>query len=307
MYTEGFSAKLNAAMRTDIGLDRTRNEDAAYIDSEGLFFIVADGVGGRAAGDVASRMAVDIVREALDRERGRIAAFARSHDDAERREITSRIDAAIRSAHRAVYNRGHREPEKAGMGTTLDVVVVAGPEAFVAHVGDTRTYLIRQGDAAQITIDHTMAELMVLEGTLSADEVASSSMRCVLMNAVGVSAGDLVVEIAHVPLETGDRLFVCTDGLHDCFHDEREIADRLASGHPEHRLDDAVELAKERGGHDNITGVLVDILEVDAGSPEDETMVRASPAVSSSSFDDEVTRPEKVWDAFVVELREPSH
>jgi PPM family protein phosphatase len=304
MYAEGLPTTLSAAMLTDIGLERARNEDAAYVDDGGLFFIVADGMGGHAAGDVASHMAVDIVRAVLETERRRIAAFAQTHDDAERREITGVIDRAVRAAHRAVSDRSHREPDKEGMGTTLDVVVVAGPEAFIAHVGDTRTYLIRGGEAAQITTDHTMAELMILDGSLSPEEAEASPLRAVLVNAVGATPGDVVVEIAHVSLESGDRLLVCTDGLHESFENDGEIAERLANGSPEQRLMEAVELAKERGGHDNITGVLVDIGEVEALPSEEDPIVRPPITASPEPFADEVTKPASVWDAFVVELRD---
>jgi PPM family protein phosphatase len=296
MYVEGIASRLDASMVTDAGPGRVRNGDMAHVDDEGLFFIVADGMG------VASRMAVDVVRRALERERGRIAAFARSHDHAARRLITGRLDAAVRAAHDAIYDCGPRETGAPGMGTMLDVVVVAGHEAFVAHVGDTRTYLIRQGDAAQITTDHTLAELMALEGQLSTSEARTSPLRAVVVNAVGASRGDLVVEIAHVGLEPGDRLLVCTDGLHAGFADEGEIASALASGSPGQRLARAVELAREHG-HDDITGVLVDILDVEP--IEDEVTAVRSPRATTAPItsDEEETKPIAAWDAFVVELR----
>jgi serine/threonine protein phosphatase PrpC len=297
MYVDGIASRLDAAVVTDAGPGRVRNGDMAHVDDEGLFFIVADGMG------VASRMAVDVVRRALDRERGRIAAFARSHDHAARRLITGRIDAAVRAAHEAIYDCGPRENGQLGMGAMLDVVVVAGGEAFVAHVGDTRTYLIRGGDAAQITTDHTLAELMVLEGSLQSSEAKASPLRAVVMNAVGASRGDLVVEIAHVGLERGDRLLVCTDGLHGGFDDEHEVAAELAAGAPGQRLARAVELARERGGHDDITGVLVDILDVEP-TDDEVTAVRSPRASTQPLSDDEETRPLGAWDAFVVELRE---
>jgi serine/threonine protein phosphatase PrpC len=297
MYVDGIASRLDAAMVTDAGPGRVRNGDMAHVDDEGLFFIVADGMG------VASRMAVDVVRRALDRERGRIAAFARSHDHAARRLITGRIDAAVRAAHEAIVDCGPRESGPLNMGAMLDVVVVAGDEAFVAHVGDTRTYLIRGGDAAQITTDHTLAELMVLEGSLPSSEAKASPLRAVVINAVGACRGDLVVEIAHVGLERGDRLLVCTDGLHGGFDDEHEVAAELAAGTPGQRLARAVELARERGGHDDITGVLVDILDVEPIDDE-VTAVRSPRASTAPLFDDEETRPIGAWDAFVVELRE---
>jgi hypothetical protein len=151
------------------------------------------------------------------------------------------------------------------MGTTLDVVLVAGPEAFVAHVGDSRTYLIRDGRSSQITTDHTVAEVLVIEGKLTIEEAQVSPLRTILVNAIGVSA-DVGVEMAHVTLKRGDRLLLCSDGLHDYFPIEEEIAQKLSADAPGDALKDMVELAKQRGGHDNITGVAVHVTELIEGT-----------------------------------------
>jgi protein phosphatase len=154
------------------------------------------------------------------------------------------------------------------MGTTLDVVLVAGPEAFVAHVGDSRTYLVRDGRSSQITTDHTVAEVLVIEGKLTIEEAQVSPLRTILVNAIGVSA-DVGVEMAHVTLKKNDRLLLCSDGLHDYFPVEEEIAQRMAAEHPGDALKEMVELAKTRGGHDNITGVAVHVTElVESAMPE---------------------------------------
>src|SRR5262245_24168717 len=138
------------AMRTDVGVIRDHNEDTAYVDPAGDFFIVADGMGGHAAGEVASKMAVDAVTAALEGAREEVADFARAPSDAGRRALVSALENAVRQAHQSVFQRGAAESDKQGMGTTLDVVLVAGSEAFVAHVGDSRTYLVRDRRAAQI-------------------------------------------------------------------------------------------------------------------------------------------------------------
>jgi hypothetical protein len=152
------------------------------------------------------------------------------------------------------------------MGTTLDVVLVAGPEAFVAHVGDSRTYLIRDGRSSQITTDHTVAEVLVIEGKLTIEEAQVSPLRTILVNAIGVSA-DVGVEMAHVTLKRGDRLLLCSDGLHDYFPVEEEIAQKMSAPAAGEALKEMVELAKTRGGHDNITGVAVHVAEVVEGVP----------------------------------------
>src|ERR1044071_867770 len=179
---------LDAWLVTDVGVVRDHNEDSAFMEPSKGFFIVADGMGGHAAGEVASAMAVDTVRKALETARTEIDAFKKQPTDAGRRSIVQLLQSAVLSAHQAVYQRGQTEQDKAGMGTTLDVVLVAGPEAFVAHVGDSRTYLIREGRSSQITTDHTVAEVLVIEGKLTIEEAQVSPLRTILVNAIGVSA-----------------------------------------------------------------------------------------------------------------------
>jgi serine/threonine protein phosphatase PrpC len=241
-------------------------------------------------------MAVETVRTSLETARATIDAFAKHPSDPGRRDLVQLLQNSVLSAHQAVYQRGSRESDKQGMGTTLDVVLVAGPEAFVAHVGDSRTYLIRDGRCAQITTDHTVAEVLVIEGKLSIEEAQVSPLRTILVNAIGVSA-DVGVEMAHLQLRPGDRLLLCSDGLHDYFVAEQEIADKLSGTDPGGALAEMVEMAKERGGHDNITGVMVNVLEVSTrdGVPaeieHDETMpVDLSKPHSTEWSDDEETQ-----------------
>jgi len=252
---------LEAWLVTDVGVVRDHNEDSAFMEAGKGFFIVADGMGGHAAGEVASAMAVDTVRTTLEAAHSEIEAFTKAPTDGGRRAIVQLLQNAVLSAHQAVFQRGQSEQDKAGMGTTLDVVLVAGPEAFVAHVGDSRTYLIREGRSSQVTTDHTVAEVLVIEGKLTIEEAQVSPLRTILVNAIGVSA-DVGVEMAHVSLKRGDRLLLCSDGLHDYFPIEEEIAQKLSAEAPGDALKEMVELAKTRGGHDNITGVAVHVLDV---------------------------------------------
>ncbi|HET9622302.1 MAG TPA: protein phosphatase 2C domain-containing protein [Kofleriaceae bacterium] len=268
---EGSRVKLEAWLVTDVGVVREHNEDSAHMEAQKGFFIVADGMGGHAAGEVASAMAVETVRKTLEDSRSEIDAFKRAPTDSGRRGIVQLLQSAVLSAHQAVFQRGQNEADKAGMGTTLDVVLVAGPEAFVAHVGDSRTYLVRDGRSSQITTDHTVAEVLVIEGKLTIEEAQVSPLRTILVNAIGVSA-DVGVEMAHVTLKRGDRLLLCSDGLHDYFPVEEEIAQKLSADAPGDALKDMVELAKTRGGHDNITGVAVlvtDVVEEPDGADRD--------------------------------------
>ncbi len=263
---EATRVTLETWLETDVGMVREHNEDSAFKDPSHGFFIVADGMGGHAAGEVASAMAVQTVRETLEAQRAEIDAFTANPTDVGRRGLVQLLQTAVLQAHQAVFQRGQNEPDKAGMGTTLDVVVVAGPEAFVAHVGDSRTYLIRDGRTSQITTDHTVAEVLVIEGKLTIEEAQVSPLRTILVNAIGVSA-DVGVEMAHVTLKRGDRMLLCSDGLHDYFPSDEEIASKLSEARPGDALKEMVELAKTRGGHDNITGVVLQVMEVAEAVP----------------------------------------
>ena len=258
---EASRVTLEAWLVTDVGVVRDHNEDSAFMEPVQGIFIVADGMGGHAAGEVASAMAVETVRTTLEAAKPEIDAFKKSPTDAGRRGLVQLLQNAVLQAHQAVFQRGQAEADKQGMGTTLDVVLVAGAEAFVAHVGDSRTYLVREGRSSQITTDHTVAEVLVIEGKLTIEEAQVSPLRTILVNAIGVSA-DVGVEMAHVTLKQGDRLLLCSDGLHDYFPVEEEIAERMSAEKPGDALAEMVELAKTRGGHDNITGVAVLVAEL---------------------------------------------
>jgi PPM family protein phosphatase len=274
---------------------REHNEDSAHIDGEGAFFIVADGMGGHAAGEIASAMAVEEVTTSLDAAREQIRAFAADATEDGRRALVTLLENAVQRAHQAVFERGTREADKKGMGTTLEVVLVAGGEAFVAHVGDSRSYLVRGGQAAQVTTDHTVAEVLVIEGKLTPEEARLSPLRTILVNAIGVSP-DVGVELAHIKLRKGDKLLLCSDGLHDYYPSDDELATLLSSKEGEEAIVQLVELAKDRGGHDNITGILVEVIDGNPTVEEEEEEARklAAELEASQSEADRAAVPASV-------------
>ncbi len=273
---------VRAALRTDVGVVRERNEDAAYVDPDGRFAILADGMGGQGAGDIASEMAVDAVRRCLDNVPG-----VRPH------EARTLLERAVRLANEAVLARSRRESDKAGMGTTLDVVLITGVDAYVAHVGDSRTYLVADGTARRLTSDHTVAEVMRRAGELTDEEARNSPTRSVLCNAIGIEEAT-AIDHAHVRLRRGDRLLLCSDGLHEYLPDD-EVAPRVGDGDPEVALEALVAHAHEAGGHDNITGVILELVEAPRApdelddAPTDPVAVKLPPAtpVPMSGISDE--------------------
>jgi PPM family protein phosphatase len=247
------------ALRSDVGSVREHNEDAAYVDERGRFAVLADGMGGHSAGEVASAMAVASVRASLEAATPELDAYSRTPSTAGRRRLTDLIDRAVRDASAAIFERSHSEPDKHGMGTTLEVVVIAASEAFVTHVGDCRTYLVRGGQAVQLTTDHTVAETMRRAGVISDEQAALSPLRSALASALGVSE-TFAIDHVHMPLVAGDRLLLCSDGLHDAFT-PGELAMRLPPRGGDAALAALVDEARARDGHDNITGIVLEMVE----------------------------------------------
>jgi serine/threonine protein phosphatase PrpC len=249
------ACSLRAAVRSDAGAVRTHNEDAAYVDTDGGLFMVADGIGGQAAGEVASAIAIEVVRLALHELRAELDALAEADEHARHVGVASVVGDAVRGAHEAIQHVALCEDDKRGMGTTLDVVLIVGDEAFIAHVGDTRTYLIRNGEARQLTRDHTMAALLAQHGV-----AAGPRLRPLLLNAVGIGEG-VTVDVTSVRLEPGDQLLIASDGLHE-YVAAGELAERASWDDPDLGIRELVDVALGRGGHDNLTGVLVVVVGV---------------------------------------------
>lgn len=235
---------LDFAGLTDQGRVRARNEDALLQRPERGLFAVADGMGGHAAGDVASRIAVDVIDERL------LAAGPELSGDA--------IAGAIRAAHDAVLRAGRAEAELAGMGTTLTVLAVAPDGACrVGHVGDSRAYRFRDGALEQITRDQTWVQAQVDAGRLTPEQARVHPFAAMITSALGIDASPLDVQVHEPDARPGDVFLLCSDGLTGPLRDD-EIA-AILTRHP--APDDAartlVEAANEAGGPDNITVALV--------------------------------------------------
>lgn len=222
------------------GLLRERNEDfhgRTTTEEGALLVVVADGMGGHAAGDVASRMAVETVLE--------VAAFSTAAPEALLRK-------AIGEANRRVFERSCREPEMAGMGTTV-VALLLCPEgnAWTAHVGDSRAYLQRSGRLEALTADHSVVAELQRRGLLSEEEAARDPRRSQLTRCVGLGS-EVEVDVARLDARVGDRFLLCSDGLSGVVEAPR-IAELLAETEVERAAQALVEAANERGGPDNVT------------------------------------------------------
>ncbi len=245
------------AGQTDVGRRRAVNEDAFFFDDALGLYVVADGMGGHAAGDVASREAVDTVHGMVRRDHARLVRVAKGdHSPEALRPAVRLLESAVQAATYMVFGIAQHTPEQHGMGTTLSALVIAGPIAITAQVGDSRVYLVRDGRAAPITEDHTLVAWQLKQGIITEEEAATSPHRNVITRAVG-SREYVQVDTRVLEVRAGDHFLVCSDGLHGYLISE-EIPPILDLG-PSLAAQRFVQLANDRGGRDNITAVVVEL------------------------------------------------
>ncbi len=235
------SARANYAGLTDIGRTRTVNEDALLLDAP--LFAVADGLGGHQAGEIASKLALEKLREGAPL-RADAKALAR----------------AVRSANQAVIRAAEEGRGRAGMGTTLTAAVVTGTTIAVAHVGDSRAYLLRGREIERLTRDHSMVADLIEQGQITEEQARHHPNRAIITRALG-SDDNMVADAFEVDAESGDRLLLATDGLHGSLTDDRIAGILGAYADPGTAARALIDAANDAGGPDNITAVVVDIAE----------------------------------------------
>jgi protein phosphatase len=256
---------MRLAAVTDVGRRRSGNEDShALWESRGggpadALVVVCDGMGGSNAGEVASRMTVDAV----------VRHFERSGDD----DPGAALVRAVEAANAEVWQHTRSRPDLEGMGTTCTALAVRGDEAVIAHVGDSRAFLVRGGRIRQLTTDHSLVAQLVANGQLSPEAARVDPRRNVVTRSVGIAPA-LEVDLARLdgPLRAGDTLLLCSDGLHGQVG-EGDLA-RLAAGESlERAARQLVDLANQRGGPDNIT---VALLRVEEPAPVERGAARSA-------------------------------
>ena len=242
---------------TDIGRRRMSNEDAFLLDNGLGLYVVADGMGGHAAGEVASQEAVDTVMGMVRRGYSAIDAFTAEGPTAENvRAVQRLLESAVQAATYMVFAIAENDPDQKGMGTTVSALLAMESHAVVAQVGDSRIYLVRQGGCYQLTEDHTLVAWQVKQGIISPAEAELSPHKNVITRAVG-SRDYVQVDTQTIEIGPGDRFLLCSDGLHG-YVQEDEIPGLLTAD-PQQSVARLIDLANQRGGRDNITAVVVDV------------------------------------------------
>lgn len=235
---------LKSAAGTNVGLVRPQNEDSYHCDHP--LYVVADGLGGHAAGEVASKMVVDRLRE---------VAIA---DDATADEAQQQLAEAVRDANQRIHTSATEDAQHAGMGTTVTAAVAVGDRLCFAHVGDSRAYLYRDGELEHITEDHTPVQRAVRAGVISPEEALRHPSRHVLAQAVGLDV-DVEVDSPTLDLKVGDRILFCSDGLTDPVPDPtlKRLLGTFET--PQETVDGLIKAALNGGGPDNVTLIVIDV------------------------------------------------
>lgn len=221
---------------------------------QGEVLLVADGMGGHAAGEQASRIAIEqLVRRML----GRIHWHFQGEDDREP-DFVEQLQSLLRDAHTRILVESSRNANQRGMGTTLTMAYIVWPRMYVVHAGDSRCYLVREGIAKSLTTDHTLARQMVEAGGLKPEDESGSKWSNVLWNVLGgrPERGELTAEVRRVDLQWGDRVVLCSDGLHR-YLDEKAIAEIISrNDSPDDSCRELIQAANDAGGEDNITVIV---------------------------------------------------
>jgi protein phosphatase len=242
-------AKLLTAGRTDAGLKRSDNEDA-YLERPDLgLLVVADGMGGAAAGEVASGIFIDVVMEVFDNKKNTTY-----------KDTLALVKKAFETANSRILDHVKVHPAHKGMGCTAELMAFFNEGYVLGHVGDSRTYLYREGRLVQITKDHSLVQVQIDMGVISEFEARSQSHKNIILRAVGVT-DTLEIDIRGIKFHPGDIFLLCSDGLTDMVEDEVLVEVLSTPTALETKAEGLIELAKVVGGEDNITVVMGQILE----------------------------------------------
>lgn len=236
---ENLPAGILSAFRTDVGKVRANNQDALIVSEKLRLYGVADGMGGHKGGEVASTSARDDLLRELEGKTPSVAA----------------LSGAIEEVNRQIYHQQEHDDALTGMGTTLSVLWMSDNFVYIGHVGDSRVYLLRDGEFKQMTLDHSLVEQLVREGVLTEEEAQNHPMRNIITRAIGTDESvevDVVVE----ERRKGDLWLACSDGLHGLV-DDRQMRDALRQYAPEKAADVLLKAALDAGGRDNVTLVIV--------------------------------------------------
>ncbi len=241
---------------TDVGRKRKHNEDHFLVDDDLRLYVVADGVGGRAKGEVASKEAVEQLQVWIMRHAELLEDYRRSPKKRKLLELRRMMESGVQAACYMVHGMAELEPDRKGMSTTLSALLIVDNLALIGQVGDTRVYLYRSGVALQVTEDHTLINYKLKRGMITPEQAATARGKNIITRAVG-NKDYVQVDVFDLKIKSGDRFMLCSDGLHGYFLEGDEKIG--AQGPIQELARQYIDLANSRGGKDNITVLFVDV------------------------------------------------
>ena len=243
---------------TDVGVKRTNNEDNYLINEELQLFVVCDGMGGHVGGEFASAIAVNTVEEVISAMEFQPSSPPGPADASD--VLREKLRYAVRLAGKRIYEKALEEPEYKGMGTTCLALLVAAGNAYLAHVGDSRGYLVREGRIEQLTEDHSLVNEKIKAGLLTPEQAKTHKLKNIITRSLGYME-DVEVDLQVRALRRGDRYVLCSDGLSNLM-DTGEIGDAVLEYGPQESVRRLIQIACDRGGDDNITTIVARVDEV---------------------------------------------
>jgi serine/threonine protein phosphatase PrpC len=247
--------RVEVGARSDIGMVRRNNEDCFAVDPQLNLFVVCDGMGGQAAGEVASKLAVDVIREHCRQAAGNPNFEFVGTFDEQYSPVTNRLASGIRLSNQAIREAAESSPATIGMGSTVVAAQITGSVLSIAHVGDSRIYLLRGGVLQQLTRDHSLVMEQVRKGLITVEEAERSDVANVILRALGAEP-TVKVDMDELWVQEGDQILLCSDGLTRMVSDAG-IAQVLSEAHSaQQACERLVEIANDNGGDDNVTTVV---------------------------------------------------
>jgi protein phosphatase len=244
---------------SDVGRKRPHNEDAYLCDDRLGLYVVADGVGGHAKGEVAAQESIEQVQNWVLSGRARIDALTAAPSDDAAYQVRRLLESAVQQACYMVFGMAEQDPERKGMSTTISALLISGQTAFIAQVGDSRVYMMREDRVRQLTEDHTLINYKLKHGLITQEEAERAPGKNVITRAVG-HRDYVEVDTTSVAIKPGDRFLLCSDGLHG-YLQEKEIAPLLILSPLGDAARQFIALANARGGRDNITAIIVAVTD----------------------------------------------
>ena len=241
---------MDIGVKTDTGRIRDNNQDAYYflLDEDKPLFIIADGMGGHKAGEIASNLAVEIISKNLNSDL--------NSNDFEEEYIKEKIFNSIDEANNKIYNKARNEEKCSGMGTTVTLAYITDKSLYIGHVGDSRAYVFKNNKLTQITEDHSLVEELIKNGSISREEAKYHPQRNIITRAVG-TAENIDIDVSIIPKEEIEIFLLCTDGLTNMLDDDEIESFLINSENMQIACENLVNLSNDRGGYDNITVIAV--------------------------------------------------